>query len=107
MSTLETMLAEIIDKKKHLDTLREQSPEMAEALALSNEYHGLMAELRAMLDSKQPAYVPYPYPVYPLPSYPPYQTWIKTEITYDTSKPQDNTVLSPGLHLLKFDSSKC
>lgn len=64
MSTIETLLAEIIDKKKRLDDLKTQSPEMAEALALSDLYHGLMSDLREMCNP--PAQVmPMPYPVYP------------------------------------------
>jgi hypothetical protein len=70
MSTLETLLAQIIDHKQRLDAMREQSAEMSEALALSDEYHGLMQELREMCSSK-PAFVPLPYPIYPVPLWQP------------------------------------
>lgn len=48
MPLLETLIAQIAEHKKSLDDLRAQSPEMAEALALNDEYHTLMNTLREM-----------------------------------------------------------
>lgn len=64
MSQLESLLAQIIEKKKSLDELKAQSPEMAEALRLSDEYHSFFAELREMCN--QPA-IPQIMPMYPRP----------------------------------------
>lgn len=65
MSPLETLVAEIISRKKRLDELKAQSPEMAETLALSDEYHGLMNDLREMCNPTPAQVVPMPYPAYP------------------------------------------
>lgn len=64
MQTLESLLLLIIDKKKWLDEVKSQSPDIAEALKVSDLYHGLMEDLRKMCDT--PAHiVPVPYPVRP------------------------------------------
>lgn len=72
MSKLEELITQIIDKKKRLDALREQSPEIAEALALADLYHGQMNDLREMCNPA-PQIMPMPYPVYPPPIWEPYK----------------------------------
>lgn len=68
MSTpLEALIAQIIEHKHRLDAIREQSLEMAEALALSDAYHGLMDDVREMCNPTPaiPQIVPMPYLVRP------------------------------------------
>lgn len=88
MSPLETLLAQIIDLKKRLDATKEQSPEIADALALSDQYHGLMNDLREMCNPTPaiPQVMPMPYPVQP---------W-ESPATYIA----DNTASRPKLKLM-------
>lgn len=65
MSPLEEHITKIIDAKHRLDDLRKQSPEIAEALRISDVYHGLMQDLREKLDARAPQIVTVPYPAYP------------------------------------------
>lgn len=89
MPQLESLLSQIIEKKKHLDELRSQSPEMAEALAVSDLYHGLMEDLRKMCDMPDQRIVPMPYPVYP-PVHPAYP--YPTIVWSDTTAPTNGTI---------------
>ncbi len=89
MQQLESLLAQIIEHKKRLDDLKAQSPEMAEALALSDLYHGLMEDLRKMCDMPDQRIVPMPYPVYP-PAYPTYP--YPTIVWSDTTAPANGTI---------------
>lgn len=65
MSPLEEHITKIIDAKHRLDDLRKQSPEIAEALRISDVYHGLMQELREKLDARAPQIVTVPETLYP------------------------------------------
>jgi hypothetical protein len=77
MSKIESLLADILARKQRLDDPKAQSPEMAEALALADEYHGLLNDLRELCNPTPAQVVPAPYVVYPEPRYhPSYQiTW--------------------------------
>lgn len=65
MSPLEEHITKIIDAKHRLDDLRKQSPEIAEALRISDVYHGLMQDLREKLDARAPQIVTVPETAYP------------------------------------------
>lgn len=60
MPLLENLIAQIAEHKQRLDALREQSPEMAEALRLNDEYHQLMNTLREMCSTPSVQVVPLP-----------------------------------------------
>ena len=66
--TLEELVQRLTESHKRLEELKAQSPEVAEALEVAEEYHRLYSELQERC--KTPPYIPVPYPVYPQPSYP-------------------------------------
>ena len=66
--TLEELLQEITEKQQRLNELKAQSPEVAEALAIAEDYRRLYSELQARIN--QPSYMPMPCPVYPSYPYP-------------------------------------
>lgn len=90
---LEQLLSSIIEAHKSLEAYKQRSPEIAEALAISERYHGLMQELRQMC-SDIPAQI-VPYPVYP-PIHPCWQ--LPAISTTDTTAPID---LTPKVRLVK------
>jgi hypothetical protein len=75
MNDLTQQLERIIEKRKQLDALKAQSPELAEAIKLAEDYQ---TEYLELLDRYKPQFVPMPYPVYPAqPVYP----WQQYKIT--------------------------
>lgn len=60
MPLLESLIAQIAVHKQRLDEFKAQSPEIAEALALSSEYHMLMNTLREICSTPPAQVVPLP-----------------------------------------------
>lgn len=72
--TTHDLLEAYLEKRQRLDTLKAQSPEVAEAIALAEDCRDLYRDL---LDTCKPAApVPYPVPVYPAPPAPQLPYWI-------------------------------
>lgn len=86
--TLEDLIVQLASAKQRLDELKAQSPEIAEALQVSEEYHNLMQELRERCRSVQQVVNPV-QPYNPL--WPPY--------TITTMA--DSTVTCANLKLVK------
>lgn len=62
MSDLEELVVRCIEKKKRLDDLKAHSQEMVDALAISDEYHNLLNDIREMCNPA-PQAMPTPYPM--------------------------------------------
>lgn len=69
MRSLTDLIDLLITKRTRLNELRAQSPELAEAIQLAEEYQMLLHEVEQRCHEQAPQYVPVPYPS-PQPVYP-------------------------------------
>lgn len=88
MKTSDNLIQELIEKRTLLNELQQQSPEIADALKVADDYYALLNELKEQCKGQTPQIIPYPVP------YPSYPNFFYPKITCSTHT-QPGTVLQP------------